>query len=92
MSYNSFEAFSLQPKDVLSGKPIHLGYANVELSKLLMYETYYDNLQTSFDPNLEDKLQLRYMDCDSFVLITETNGLLEDLGRLQQDKDMFDFS
>ena len=29
-------------------KPVYLGFAVLELSKLLMYETYYDKLQPMF--------------------------------------------
>ena len=29
-------------------KPVYLGFAVLELSKLLMYETYYDKLQPYF--------------------------------------------
>ena len=52
-------------------KPIYLGYAVLELSKLLMYETYYDKLQPYFG---QDKIQFLYMDCDSFVLSFETQN------------------
>ena len=50
-------------------KPIYLGFAILELSKILMYETYYDKLQPFFG---ENNLQLHYMDTDSFVLSVNT--------------------
>ena len=45
-------------------KPIYLGFAVSEISKLLMQETYYDKLQTYFG---EKVVQLPDMDIDSFV-------------------------
>ena len=49
--------------------PIHLGFAILELSKSLRYETYYDKLQPCFG---QKNLELHYIDCDSFVLSIET--------------------
>ena len=61
-------------------KPIYLGFAVLEVSKLLMYETYYDKLQ----PNFEEKnLQLNYMDTDSFVLSINTKDFIKDLKSLE---------
>ena len=34
--------------EVLMDKPVYLGFAILELSKLHVYETYYDNLQRYF--------------------------------------------
>ena len=45
-------------------KPIYLGFAVLELSKLHMHETYYDKLQPYFG---EKNLHLHYMDTDSFI-------------------------
>ena len=67
-------------------KPIYLGFTVLELSKLHMYETYYDILQPYFG---QEKIQLHYMDCDSFVLSIETENIINDLKNLE---DIFDFS
>ena len=67
-------------------KPIYLGFSVLELSKLLMYETYYDILQPYFG---QEKIQLHYMDCDSFVLSIETENIINDLKNLEN---LFDFS
>ena len=50
-------------------KPIYLGLAVLELYKLYVYKTYYYKLQPLFG---RDKVQLRYIDCDSFVLSIRT--------------------
>ena len=46
-------------------QPIYSGLAVLDLSKLLMYETYYDKSQPYVH---RKKLQLYYMDTDSLVL------------------------
>ena len=58
----------------------------LELSKLLLYETYYDKLQLYFG---QENIQLLYMDTDSFVLSVNTKDIIKDLKCLQ---DIFDFS
>ena len=63
-------------------KPIYLGFAVLELSKILMYETYYDKLQPYFG---DKNLHLQDMVTDSFILSVNT----KDLKNLE---DIFDFS
>ena len=67
-------------------KRIYLGFSVLELSKLLMYEIYYDKVQPYF--GLEN-LQLHYMDTDSFVISVKTKDVITDLKNLE---DLFDFS
>ena len=67
-------------------KPIYLGLSVLELSKLLMYETYYDRFQIYFE---QENIQLHYMDTDSFVLSVNTNDIIKDLKNFE---DLFDFS
>ena len=66
-------------------KPIYLGFSVLELSKLLLYETYYDKLQPCFK---EENIQLHYMDTDSFVLSVNTKDIIKNLENLE---DLFDF-
>ena len=68
-------------------KPIYLGFTVLELSKLLMYEFYYNKLQ----PYWKQSIQLHYMDTDSFILSFDTNHQ-ELINYLQENKDEFDFS
>ena len=56
-------------------KTIYVGFAVLELSKLHMYETYYDKLQAYFGQEI---LQCLYMDTDSFVLSMKTENITED--------------
>ena len=47
-SYENCDSYTFKQNEVLMDKPIYLGFAILELSKLLMYETYYDKLQPYF--------------------------------------------
>ena len=67
-------------------KPTYVGSAILKLGKLHMYETYYDKLQPYFG---QEKIQLHYMDTDSFILSLNTKDLIKDLKNLE---DIFDFS
>ena len=59
----------------------------MEISKLLMYEWYYDKMQPYFG---EDILELHCLDTDSFIFSFEPNkSLNEDLKHFKED---FDFS
>ena len=51
-------------------KPIYVGLAILELSKLHMYETYYDNLQAYFG---QEKFHLHYTDTDGTVISKKKN-------------------
>ncbi len=59
-------------------KPIYLGFCILELSKLLMYETFYN----VFLPKWGDNLEFLYMDTDSMVLNVRTEDVYEDLRAL----------
>ena len=85
-SYAKYDSFTIKQNDVLMNKPIYLGFSVLELSKLLMYENYYDNFQPFFG---EENLQLHYTDCDSMVSSVKTQDIINDLHNL---RDLFDFS
>ena len=44
-SYANYVSSTVKENEVLMDKPIYLGFAVLELSKLHMYEPYYDKLQ-----------------------------------------------
>ena len=67
-------------------KAIYVGFAILELSKLHMYETYYDTLQPYFG---QENLQLHYVDTDGGILSMKTKNIINDLKNLE---DIFDFS
>ena len=41
-SYKNYDSCTFKQIEVILDKPIYLGFAVLELSKLLMYKTYYD--------------------------------------------------
>ena len=75
-SYTNYDSYNFRQNEVLMDEPIYLGFVSLELSKLHMFETYYDQLQPYFGQN---KKQLQYMDCDSFVLSIRTEDFINDL-------------
>ena len=85
-SYENCDGYTHKQNEDLMDKPINLGFSVLGLSKLLMYETYYDKLQPYFG---QEKIQLPYMDTDSFKLSVNTKNIIKDLKNLE---DIFDFS
>ena len=58
-------------------KPIYLGQAILDLSKMLMYEFWYDYIK----PKYSDKARLCYMDTDSFLINIKTEDFYNDIAR-----------
>ena len=56
--------YSFRKETIKFTKPILVGFCVLELSKLLMYERYYEKMQPYFG---EDNLELHYLDTDSFI-------------------------
>ena len=79
-SYENCDSYTFKHIEVLKDKPIYLGFTVLKLSKLLMYETYYDKLQSYFG---HENIQLHYMDTDSFVLSVNTKDSINDLKDLE---------
>ncbi len=73
-------------REILLDKPIQIGAAVLELSKLYMYETLYDTLPRIFRPL---RMEVLYMDTDSFILHIFANDIDPFLAAY---KDFFDFS
>ncbi len=74
-------------------KPIQIGAAVLELSKLYMYETLYEILPRIFsmptEPRTPIQFDLLYMDADSFILDITTDDIDT---FLTTNKDFFDLS
>ena len=56
-------------------KPIYLGLSILEISKILMYEFWYDYLK----PKYNNDVKLCNMDTDSFVMHIKTNDFYKDI-------------
>ena len=71
---------------VVMNKPVYLGQAILDLSKIVMYEFHYDYMKQRYP----EGLTLCYMDTDSLIYDIETddfyNNIAEDI------KDRFDMS
>ena len=71
---------------VKMNKPIYLGLSILELSKITMYEFWYNYVKVKY----EDRARLCYMDTDSFVLNVRTKDFYRDIS--EDVKDRFDTS
>ena len=60
---------------VKMNKPIYLGLPILEISKILMYEFWYDYMK----PKYNDSEKLCYMDTDSFIMNIKTNDFYKDI-------------
>ena len=47
-SYENYDSYTFKKNEVVMDKAIYVGFTILELSKLHMYETYYDTLQPYF--------------------------------------------
>ena len=56
-------------------KPIYLGLSILEMSKLLMYEFWYDYMKRKYGNNVK----LCYMDTHSFIMNIKTEDFYEDI-------------
>ena len=56
-------------------KPIYLGLSILEISKLLMYEFWYDYMKHKYG----DNVKLCYMDTDSFIMNIKTEDFYKDI-------------
>ena len=60
---------------VKMNKPIYLGLSILEISKMLMYEFWYDYMKSKYN----DNIRLCYMDTDSFIMNIKTNDFYKDI-------------
>ena len=75
-----------KPDLIRLNKPLGVGFAILELSKLFMYRSYYDVFVPHFGPK---NISLCFSDTDSFLLRVKTDNLIQDMKKM---KDRFDFS
>ena len=75
-SYENCDSHTFRKNEVMMDKPIYLGFSVLELSKLHMYETYYNILQPNFG---QEDIQLHYVDTDAFVLGLKTKNIIKNL-------------
>ena len=56
-------------------QPVYLGMSILDISKIRMYEFWYDYIK----PKYGDRVKLLYMDTDSFVIYNITENFYEDI-------------
>ena len=65
----------MEKTKVKMNKPTYLGLSILEISKILMYEFWYDYMKPKYDNNVK----LCYMDTDSFIMNIKTNDFYKDI-------------
>ena len=60
---------------VKMNKPIYLGLSILEISKILMYQFWYDYMK----PKYGDNVKLCYMDTDNFIIHIKTEDIADDV-------------
>ena len=68
-------AIEMKKTKVKMNKPIYLGLSILEISKILMYEFWYDYIKPKYD----DNVKLCYMDTDSFIIYIKTEDFYKDI-------------
>ncbi|XP_071055733.1 uncharacterized protein [Onthophagus taurus] len=77
----TFSAIQMDRLHVVYDKPLYVGFTVLELSKLLMYNFYYDFLK----PKYGESIRLCYMDTDSFTVLIDSDDVYRDV-KLNLDK------
>ena len=65
----------MNKRKVKMNKPIYLGLSILGISKILMYEFWYDYMK----PKYNDNAKLCYMDTDSFIMNIKTEDFYNDI-------------
>ena len=65
----------MKKTEIILNRPVYLGLAIRELSKILMYEFWYDYVK----PKYGEKPKLCYMDTGSFTVYTETYDIYKNI-------------
>ena len=84
--YNNLAIIKMRKVKVKMNKPIYLGLSILDISKITMYEFWYDYVKSKY----EDKARLCYMDTDSFVVNIKTKDCYKDI--VENVKERFDTS
>ena len=83
---NNLAIIEMRKVKVKMNKPIYLGLSILDISKITMYEFWYDYVKIKY----EDRARLCYMDMDSFVVDIKTKGFYKDIA--ENVKERFDTS
>ena len=70
-------AVEMEKTEIKMNKPVYIGQAILDLSKMLMHEFHHDYMR----PKYGSKVKLCYMDTDSFVYEIETEDFYRDIAK-----------
>ena len=74
---NNLAIIEMKKVKVKMNKPIYLGLSILDISKITMYEFWYDYVKIKY----HDKARLCYMDTDSFVVNIKTKDFYKDISQ-----------
>ena len=74
---NNLAIIKMRKVKVKVNKPIYLGLSILDISKITMYEFWYDYVKIKY----QDKARLCYMDTDSFVVNIKTKDFCKDISQ-----------
>ena len=74
---NNLAIIEMKKVKVKMNKPIYLGLSILNITKITMYEFWYDYVKIKY----EDKARLCYMDTDSFVVNIKTKDFYKDISQ-----------
>ena len=74
-------AIDTKKTEILIDKPVYLGPPILQLSKMLMFEFWYNYLKRKYD----EKAKLFHMDTDSFIVYTETDDITKILQKMLKE-------
>lgn len=80
-------AVEMEKMSITMNKPIAVGMAVLDLSKIVMYDYYYNHLKVKYG----DKLRLAYTDTDSFIISVKTDCFYADMKENLQMYDTSDY-
>ena len=61
----------MKKTEILMNKPVYWGLSILQLSKILMFEFWYDYVKQKYDK----KAKLCYMDTNSFIVYIKTDDI-----------------
>ena len=74
---NNLATIEMRKVKVKMNKPIYLGLSILDISKITIYEFWYDYVKIKY----EDKARLCYMDTDSFIVNVKTKDFYNDISQ-----------
>ena len=82
---STFHAVHLKKSELFLNKPSYVGFAILDMSKILMYDFHYNYIRKLYGHNAT----LLFTDTDSLCYIVETNDIYKDI---EKNLDIFDTS